>query len=114
MGSTSATADSNVTGEAIGSNATVASNYLLEKTNSEDAIWILSCTFVIFTMQSGRFNNTSSGTDVNIVLELKQRMLRTHALVGANTPIQQKNKASMLTNQSFMASFSLKNLAQNS
>ncbi|KAK2193437.1 hypothetical protein NP493_13g13016 [Ridgeia piscesae] len=52
MGSTPAAPGSNVTGEAIGGNATFDSNYLQEKTNSEDAIWILSCTFVIFTMQS--------------------------------------------------------------
>jgi len=114
MGSTPAAPGSNVTGEAIGGNATFDSNYLQEKTNSEDAIWILSCTFVIFTMQSGRFNNTPCSTDVNIILEQKQRLLHayTHARSGANTPIPQKNKASMLTNQSFLASFSLKNLAQ--
>ncbi|KAI0232653.1 hypothetical protein LSAT2_017050, partial [Lamellibrachia satsuma] len=54
METTVASIDTNLTGQAIFGNSTFDSKLQLELSNAEDAIWILSCTFVIFTMQSGR------------------------------------------------------------
>ena len=60
METTVASIDTNLTGQAIGGISTFDSKLQLELFNAEDAIWILSCTFVIFTMQSGRLKTLSS------------------------------------------------------
>ena len=49
-----ASVQTNLTRQAIGGNSTFDNDNLMAKSNAEDAIWILSCTFIIFTMQSGK------------------------------------------------------------
>ena len=38
----------------MGDNVTSDTKVQLDQSDAEDAMWILSCTFVIFTMQSGK------------------------------------------------------------
>ena len=38
----------------MGDNVTSDTKVQLDQSHAEDAMWILSCTFVIFTMQSGK------------------------------------------------------------
>ncbi|KAK2193435.1 hypothetical protein NP493_13g12020 [Ridgeia piscesae] len=72
MATTNASTEGVVAGRLIGSNSTF-SNDGSQMSNSEDAIWILSCTFIIFTMQSG-FGLLESGLvskkdEVNIMMK---------------------------------------------
>ena len=60
MGTTVASIDTNLTGQAIVGNSTFDPKHQLELFKAEDAIWILSCSFVIFAMQSGRLNTLFS------------------------------------------------------
>ena len=49
----------NITTESIGDNVASNTKAQLEQSYAEDAMWILSCTFVIFTMQSGKLSSIS-------------------------------------------------------
>ena len=49
----------NLTTESIGDNVASNMKAQLEQSYAEDAMWILSCSFVIFTMQSGKLSEIS-------------------------------------------------------